>query len=509
VSTPEQESGTAPESGEERSDLGSSARTGLVWSLMNSAAARVLNVLAGLVIARVVTPAEFGTYAVALLVMTIVLSMNEIGLSVAVIRWREGVDRITPTAVTGSLVSSAFWFLLMFLAAPTIAALLNAPEATDAIRILSVGVLLDGVSTIPNALLMRAFQQRRRAVAELAGFMIGTPIGIFLAAKHGAAGLAVGLLIANAVSTALILWFAPSRPRPGWNRETAEQLIRLGLPAALTSVMLLAIVNVDSIVVSRVLGVGALGFYVLAFNIANWPWTLLSMSIRQVSLPAFSRLSDEPAELEKAFSYSLTLAGGLAVLGGVLLASLASPLVGILYGSKWLPAVVALQWLAIFGALRVILELCYDVLIATGRAGSLVRLQLGWLAVLVFVLPLGAHLAGIAGVAAAQGIVAAAFVLPLNARLLVRAGIQLGPLARALQPVLLAALAGGATALLALQISAPEGVTLIVGGLLTTIVYGAVFLATRRGRDAVRWADPPFISLGGSPPAGRTAAAQA
>lgn len=507
MSTPEREAEPMIEPGEDKSALGASARSGLVWSLVNSAAARVLNVLAGLVIARVVSPEEFGTYAAALLVMTIVLSMNEIGLSVAVIRWKQGVDRITPTAVSGSLISSAVWFALMFLAAPTIAALLNAPEATTAIRVLSVGVLLDGVSTIPNALLMRAFQQRRRAVAELAGFLIGTPIGIYLAASNGAAGLAVGLLIANAVSTALILWFAPSRPRPGWNRETAHQLLRLGLPPALTSVMLLAIVNVDSIVVSRVLGVGALGFYVLAFNIANWPWTLLSMSIRQVSLPAFSRLSDERAELEQAFSYSLTLAGGLAVLGGILLASLASPLVGILYGSKWLPAVAALQWLAVFGALRVVLELCYDVLIATGRAGSLVRLQLGWLAALVAVLPLGAHIGGIAGVAAAQGIVVAAFVLPLNVRLLVRAGIGLGPLARCMQPVLAATLAGGATALVVHQIAAPDGVILVVGGLLVTAVYGAVFLATRRGRAALRWADPPFVSFGRSGSHGPTATA--
>ena len=271
--------------------------------------------------------------------------------------------------------------------------------------------------------------------------------------------------------------------------------------------LLLAIVNVDSVVVSRVLGVSALGFYVLAFNVANWPWTLLSMSIRQVSLPAFSRLSDDPKELELAFAHSLTLAGGLAVLGGVLLAALAGPLIGILYGSKWLPAVAALQWLALFGALRVVLELCYDLLIATGRAGSLVRLQLGWLAALVLALPLGAHIGGIAGVAAAQGIVAAAFVLPLNMLLLVRAGIRLGPLARCLQPVGLAALAGGAVALLAHQVEIPDGVALGAGGLLVTAVYGATFLATRRGRAALRWANLPFLWFDRTAPTGTTATA--
>jgi PST family polysaccharide transporter len=490
--------------------LGGRARSGLIWSLLNSAAARVLNVLAGLVIARIVTPAEFGTYAAAVLVMTIVLSMNEVGLSVAVIRWKERVESITPTAVSGSLLSSAVWFALMFFGAPAIAGLLNAPEATTAIRVLSFGVLLDGVSTIPNALLMRAFKQRRRAAAEIVGFLVGTPIGIFLASKWGATGLAVGLLIANLVTTALILWLSPSRPRPGWDRETAIRLVRLGLPPAMTSVLLLAIVNVDSVAVSRVLGVGALGFYVLAFNVANWPWTLLSMSIRQVSLPAFSRLSDDRAGLEDAFAQSLALAAGVAVLGGLLLASLAGPLVGILYGDKWLPAVTALSWLAAFGALRVVLELCYDLLIAVGRAGSLVRVQLAWIAMLVVALPLGAHLNGIAGVAIAQSVVAVVLVLPLNLRLLLGSGLRIGPLSRALQPTALATVAGTGVALLVLQADAPRGVTLIGGGLLISAAYVATFLASRRGRVALRWADPPFISkyLGGKPELGHPGGVQ-
>ena len=479
---------------EDGAALGGRARSGLIWSLLNSGAARVLNVLAGLVIARIVTPAEFGTYAAAVLVMTIVLSMNEVGLSVAVIRWKERVERVTPTAVSGSLLSSGVWFALMFLGAPAIADLLGAPEATTAIRILSFGVLLDGVSTIPNALLMRAFQQRRRAAAEIAGFLVGTPIGIFLAGKWGAAGLAVGLLIANLVTTVLILWLAPERPRPGWDRETAINLVRLGLPPAMTSVLLLAIINVGSVAVSIALGVSALGFYALAFNVANWPWNLLSMPIRQVSLPAFSRLADDRADLEDAFAQSLALATGVAVLGGLLLAALAEPLVGILYGDKWLPAVVALRWLALYGALRVSLELCYDLLIALGRAGSLVRVQLGWLAALAAALPLGAHLGGIAGVAIAQSVVAVALVLPLNLRLLHGAGLRIGPLARALQPTAFATVAGAVAALLVLEAGAPRAITLIVGGTLIAIVYGAAFFFSPRGRAALRWADPPLLS---------------
>ena len=489
---------SASEAEADNRELGTLARSGMAWSLLNSAAARVLNVGAGLIIARIVSPDQLGTYAVAVLVLTIVLSMNEIGLSVATIRWKGNLDRITPTAVTGSFASSTVWFVLMFAGAPAIAALLNAPDAVTPIRVLSLGVLLDGVSTIPGALMMRGFLQRRRAAAELLGFAVGMPVGIVLAAKSGAAGLAVGLLVSNAVTTAMILWLAPSRPRPGWDRQTAVELVRLGFSPALTSMLLLAIVNVDSVVVSRVLGVGALGFYALAFNIASWPLTLLSMSIRQVSLPAFSRLSDDPAGLEEAFSRSLTLAAGLAVLGGVLLASLAAPVVGILYGDKWLPAVAALQWLAVLGAVRVILELSYDLLIAVGRGGALLRVQLGWLAALLVALPVGAHLGGIAGVALAHAAVAAALVLPLNIWLLVGSGVHLRALVHSLQPVVAASLAGAAVALLATQVDAPRGVTLGAAGALVTLAYAAAFFANRRGRTALRWARPASLPDPGS-----------
>jgi PST family polysaccharide transporter len=272
------------------------------------------------------------------------------------------------------------------------------------------------------------------------------------------------------------------------------QLLRLGLPPALTSVLLLAIINVDSIVVSRVLGVGALGFYVLAFNMANWPLTLLSMPIRQVSLPAFSQLNGDAVAVEEAFSKSLSLVAGVALLGGVLLAALAEPLVGILYSSKWLPTVAALRWLALFGALRVMLELSYDLLIAMGRATALIRLQIGWFAALAAALPVGAHLGGITGVAVSQVVVAAVLVLPIHILLIIRSDIGLGRLRRSLQPVAVAGVTGAAVALLVLRMDTPQGVTLCIGGTLISLAYSVAFLANTSGREALRWANPPFLS---------------
>jgi PST family polysaccharide transporter len=473
----------------DESGLGTRVRSGLRWSLLNSAALRVLNVLVGLVIARLVVPAEFGTYSAGLLVLTAVLSFNEAGVSVAVIRWQGSVERAAATAVTCSLASSLVLFIAIFAGAPVIASLLNAPDATPVIRILSFGLLLDGVASVPNALLGRAFQQRRRAIADVLGFVVGSLTSIGLAsAGWGAEGLACGLLVTSAVAALGVLWLAPARPLPRWDASDARELLRSGLPAAGTSLLLLAILNVDYVVVSSQLGVHALGLYVLAFNVSSWISTLLSLAIRQVSLPAFSRLSGDREALEQAFSRSLTLVAGVAVLGGVLLAGLADPIISILYGDRWLAAVGVLPLLAVLGAIRVMLDLCYDLLVATGRAGALLKVQLAWLTLLVIALPIGARVNGITGVAAAHAMVAGAVILPLHAGLLVGTGLRLRAVLRALTPVVAAGAVAGATTLLALQIDAPPLPTLLAVGLLVTATYVATFALARGGRAAVAWA---------------------
>ena len=459
--------------------------------LLNSFAARVLDVVAGLVIARVVSPNEFGTYTVALLVMAIVLSMNEAGLSVAVIRWKEGVDRVTPTAVSCSLASSAAWFR-----ADVLRRIRNRhaaersrrdhPDPCPLRRRPARRHLHD-----PNALLMRAFQQRRRAAAQLSGFLVGSPIGILLASKSGASGLAVGMLIANAVSTSLILWLAPAHPRPGWERGTAVNLIRLGLRPALTSVLLLTIVNVDSIVVSRVLGVGRLGSMRSRSTSRTGPGPVVDVDPRRCPTGLLTP-GRRPGWSLGGVSHSLTLAAGLAVLGGVLLASLAEPVVGILYGSKWLPAVVALQWLALLGALRVILELSYDLLVAVRARRRLGQGSISWLAASSSRCPSAPtsedrRRRDSAGNRRRGDRAAAQF--PTDRRI----GLRLAVLYRSLQPVAVAALVGCGCGTHGAAGGRASRVTLLGAGALITLAYAATFLSSRRGRAALRWAVPPSI----------------
>src|SRR4029079_17783289 len=129
---------------------------------------------------------------------------------------------------------------------------MNAPDATMLLRVLSFSVLIDAVSSIPNAFVTREFLQGRRAVVDAAGLIMSSTVSIILALRGWEAmSMAWGAIAGNIVATVGICVLAPAFPRHGWNREHAKELLRVGLPLAGTSLVFLVILNVDYIVVGH------------------------------------------------------------------------------------------------------------------------------------------------------------------------------------------------------------------------------------------------------------------
>lgn len=475
-------------------------RTSLVWSLANSLSGRLLTVGAGMVLARLLTPREYGTYAIAFLVLTIVQSMNELGVSVALLRSATDPTPLAPTAVTLSVGSSSVLYALVALVAPLLADALRAPGATNVIRLVALNLILDSISSVPNALLSRSFQQARRTVVDLGALVPGAAVSISLAAAGwGPISLAWGSLAGNVTAVVLVYLLAPSRPLPGWSVDHARSLLRAGVPLAATSLVYLATLNVDYVVVSRMLGTEALGFYVLAFNLSSWPSSLLSLSIRRVAIPGFAQMAEDREALGIAFVRSMRLLAAVAVLATLLLSMLAEPLVTILYGDTWLHAVVALRWLAVLGGMRLLLDLGYDTLVAVGASRFLLVVQVIWLTSLVAAIPLGARLGGIAGVGAGHVFVAAAVTGTAYLVALNRAGLPVAPLASALAGPAVAGLMTAGLLALALRLDRGPWAALVVMGGASTLVYAALLGAQRAHRPLVlkglsrigrRWARP-------------------
>lgn len=411
--------------------LGRAMGRGFAWSLLNNFVGKLGSFLVGIAVVRILSPDEFGSYAVGMVVLTVLLSVNELGVSVAVVQRPGSVSDIAPTVVTISIMSSAVLGAVAFLLAPAVAAAMQAPDSTWLIRLLIIGVLVDGVVAVPNALITRALEQRKRLLIDTIAFLVGTPVTIILAmAGYGGWSLGWGAVVGNLVSGLLAYLWAPARYRPGWRRDVLPELMRFGLPLAGSSLLLFLLLNFSYVVVGHMFGPVQLGLYLLAFNVASWPTTVIGTAIRRVTLAAFSRMSEN--ELDggtDGFSRvaSLTMAVTLPVC--VMLSLYADPIIRTLYGARWSGAVGVLELLVVFSLGRVAVELTYDFLAATGRTGYTVWLHAAWLLALIPALIIGGRLGGIRGVAGGHAVVVLVLLVPLLGYLLGRADVRLRTLA--------------------------------------------------------------------------------
>jgi PST family polysaccharide transporter len=419
---------TAEEPAPAKDGLRGSVRRGLGFSLLNNALSRLGTVVTGIVLARLLVPEDYGVFAVALVVLSALLSINELGVSLAVVRWPTDPRRIAPTVATMAVAGSTFLYGVAFFSASAVADALGAPAAKNVIILLAISMIIDGAASVPAALLTREFQQGRRMTADLAGLAVNTAVTITLAVYgYGAYSLAFGYLVGNLTTSAVIYVSAPYRVWFGFDRSIVRELLAFGIPLAGSSLLVFGVLNVAAVVVGSQLGAVALGFFTLAFNLSSWPVNMFSMAVRRVAMPAFAQLADDRERLQDSFARSVALLMAVTLPVCTLLAVLALPVVRVVYGGRWAEAADALRWLAVLGSARIVAELAYDLLVAAGRSRAVFVIQGVWLGVLAPALVVGAHLGGIEGVAFAHAAVAVAVVGP--AFLLALRGVGLKPLA--------------------------------------------------------------------------------
>ena len=105
---------------EEDGDLGQQVKSGLRWSLVNTVAGRASSFAAGVILARLLAPKDFGVYTVALVVITLLLSLNDVGVSTAIVRWQGDLDEIVPTGVTLIFLTSVVLYIGIYFVAPAL-----------------------------------------------------------------------------------------------------------------------------------------------------------------------------------------------------------------------------------------------------------------------------------------------------------------------------------------------------------------------------------------------------
>ena len=453
-------------------------RRGLGWSLTSSLVLRMGSLVLGIILARLLTPETFGVYAVALTVQSILMTLSDLGLSADLIRARDP-ERRAPTVATLSLISGVLLAVLMSSVAVPLASAMGAPSAAPVIIVLSFSLVLSGLGVVPYAKLQRNIEQKKLFATGAVDFVVSTSVTLLLVlVGMGPMALAIGRLAAQ--GTAIALQFVLSRTTPHFalERSLVGPSLRFGLPLAGANLLSWVLLNIDNVVIARVAGGVALGYYVLAFNISSWPMSAIGTAIRSVSFAAFSRKNREREDggevgRDAGLATAAAFAWAAAVPAGALLAVLSVPLIQLLYGEQWGPSAPVLAALGFFGAFRVVFDLMVTYLMAHGAARPVFWIQAVWIVALTPVLIVATQRFGVQGAGWAHVVVAAAVILPMYLWALHRANADLRPLVRVLWPPLFA----GTAAWLMADIVANRFDTPILAVTVGALAGGLVYVA--------------------------------
>ena len=421
--------------------LASNVRRGAIWSISSTIFLRLSNLGVTIIVARLLSPRDFGVFAVAMTVFTIVSAIGEFGVTSCITRADLDVAALAPTLWSVSLLSSLAMASVMAIFPEPIAATLGSRDGARPVQVMALVMVLWGVAAVPTAQCVRDFKVSKLFLADGLAFIPATAV-LLLLAKHGSGAMAFAWsrVVGQSISCSVILLSAPKLYLPGISRNALKVLYKVGLPLACANFVGYILQNVDYAFVGHLMGPVMLGTYVLAFNVSSWSSSLLSGVLNSLSMPTFSRVKHDATRLMDAMADGVRAVMLVAAPMCALVMVLARPLVLTLYGARWASAAAVLSILSLYGLISIVGILFASMLAALGRSKLVLIIQLIWLAVLVPAMAIGVHRGGIVGAAVAHVIIIGPVVLPCYLVALKRAtGVRSGLLAKAALPPLIAA----------------------------------------------------------------------
>lgn len=370
----------ASEAGGAGASLSGRAISGGTWRVASLIVQGVLHLSVGVVLARLLPPADFGLAALALIVIGFAAMVSDVGVGAAVLQRQVVTTRHLRVAFTLSLLTGVLIAGVLSGIAPVVALLAKSAAVAPVLRVQSIVFIATGVGTVGRAQLQRKLDFRRLFAVDLTSYLLGYALiaigGAVLG--WGVWSLVVGSIVQSALASMLCVASARAPVRPLLAKQESRELLRFGVGVTVNGVIAYVGRNGDNFLVGRFLGTTALGLYSRAFNFMMLPINYFSNVIPTVLIPAFSEIQTDRPRVARGFLMGVqTIVLITAPVMVWILVSAPHLIVG-LYGERWAGAVIPLQVLAAAGVPRAMLGLAGAVTQACDRVASETPLQIAF-----------------------------------------------------------------------------------------------------------------------------------
>ena len=341
---------------------------GIGWTSLAKGSQAVLQIVALIVLARLLSPDAFGLYSAALVVGGFCTIFSGLGVSPAIVQRPVIEDRHVRCGFTLSVLMGVATGALVFLSADRIAAFFGMPPLADLVRLMAFGFPLQGISAVAESMALRGFRFRGLALNDALSFGFGYVVlaPVLTLFGYGVYALAWAYLGQQIVRAGALLVWQRHAKAPYLDLRTVRELIWFGAGYTLAKTFNYAATQADNLVVGRWLGAAALGLYAHAYQLIAAPAQLFGQMLDRVLFPTMASIQSEPARLSRAYRGGVFLCAVVMLPAGAVIAVLAPEIVLLLLGPDWADVAVPLRILA-FGLLfRTSYKISDTVVRATG-----------------------------------------------------------------------------------------------------------------------------------------------
>ena len=350
---------------------------GVAWTSLNQILNIGLGFVIGVILARLLSPSDYGLLAMIAVFNAIAFSFLDSGFSSALVRKPDLTEDDNTTAFFFNLAAGCVLFGIIWLIAPWVSVFYDTPILTPLLRAEGSLLIVSAFKIVQNTQLTRALNFKAKMIIRVVASVFGGVAGIIAAYSGLGVWALVTMHVTDAVVSLILLWIiSPWRPRGKWSRKSFNYLWGFGSKLLASGLLDTVYSNIYPIVIGKFYSVADLGQYSRAKQYADLPSHSLTGVIQQVTFPVLSHIQEDDQRLGNNYRRMLRFTVFIVFPIIIGMAVLASPLVIALVTDKWEQCVPYLQIICLASMWYPVHAINLNLLQVKGRSDLFLRLEI-------------------------------------------------------------------------------------------------------------------------------------
>ena len=352
------------------------AISGVLWNSISNFSSFGIDFIVGLILARLLTPKDFGLIATIIVVIALSEVFINSGFNQAIIRKQNCTQKDYSTAFFFNFIVAVFFFIILLITAKPISIFFNNTELKPLIQVLAFGLIISSFTLIQQAKLTKRIDFKLQTKISLISSTTSGCIGIVLALTgFGVWSLVVRSLTHKGIQSSLLWLWNRWKPDLVFSFDSFKELFGFGSKLLVSGLVGTLLQNINYIIIAKYFTPQELGYFTRAEMLKNLPSQNISSIITTVGYPVLATLQDDPVKMKKTFRYMLVNTFFIISILMAGMAATAKPLILTLIGHQWLPSVILLQMLAFLGVMVPLNSMNINILNVVGRSDLYMKLQ--------------------------------------------------------------------------------------------------------------------------------------